>query len=1753
MKNRQVHILGKEGVQKIYVFSGEKSIDKNDATAVPTFIYDDDSVLTIRSKISHYAGILFEDMHLYCRRDLSISIDSLYSTMLSYSGTDYISSTVMRTFYKNLFDARIPVVKNEYYYDDLENLFTDDLKISDTIGVQIKSPEFNELPSIVINPYLYDDADVERLNECKDYVSSNLNDVLFNLPDVIYVVPYCNIDGNLQNNKTYIKCLFPYLHGRNITSRKSYDDEDKIRREMMDYINKPAHDSIDKIHAGIDKTTTRAIDQGVSKMFVYTYTPKCILLNLSNIFKGLHASETTPFIEYYISNHSSMYRIFSNCAIKSTLVPKMAISSIRAILKRTPINQCIRSYGNVDDSTCVELQLRTSSDAIILVTSNNGSLIQDDVFDRIHTYVNDLYGEVRKMFVMPAIINSISNSNCDNINYQWAFKVDDIKITTIKERIMYFKDVFIFSSIDSDTYTLYGRYKRVGNFSEKDSIDSDIITLINCGIYSIADVIARLSNRYDLSRDDATARVKNIINGSEFVSNKRMLRKRRIRTNPGFEMSFELNSFAKTLTVKTMNIREYAYIKEIDGYLRLFVETLTHPEKHQKLLKFLQNRVDSVDSISTSSDVHSKSELIINDMTNDDVQNIRDIDDPANRDEFNQFMELISIAKSDESEQKEEVKSESIDSLDRFLDSIYHDDGGTTGLFANDEHEGFLLASRATGVVNDPVVATDTHGLAGGGKVRDDDLYDFDIRKFSLHPNPVYHRLVKSDPELFETKGKQTYAQSCQWNGRKQPIVMNEKEMDFVRKNHRDAYLNEIKYRGFYYICPRFYSLKHNVPLTEAQAKSGAYGYILPKPLPLAKKQKLLDPDTNIIEFVSRAHFDNNKRYIQKSPGLMSPSKHPSGLCMPCCVTSFDGKEQIRRRKSCIEQEEMITSTRSNYILSPIKSATSYMRYSYLSPELSTLLSSHMKDRALLRYGVNKDFRTDSFMAALSNIHSEGRRIDSSEMRGTLINAITLDVFVAANNGSLVQIFSEDRSTGDPDSEASLLVMKPYRRSATYGNMIKKSRYVRQTLLMMCASCTKFKSYLSDDKNDIGYQYLWDIVCHPNPNLFPSGVNLIVIRKRTNLDITTDALIVCPINHRYTFDRDRPCIILHVNQKSYEPIYLVKVDYTQNIANEHDIMRQFDVRDAKISNILDPIIKIIEKRCQLKSPATYIFKRPVDAKHVANAVIKQGHKVLKQLVHRNGTVLGLVVEGFHGRGVLPTAPSALDSSVPVDAMEFKTPVWRGFHETYKFLSDIAKSSSLPCTPKVKVLERGLIVGLITETDQFVPIAEPEQNVTINDMHEIDGYNYINVDNLETQDIDDDEKVYLNIKIETLYYKCFRRLLNNELMKNSMDQDTLNIESLITNSRYSVKERIESLQSILTRLFGSKVVFANFSKASINALYAKVGTTSRNETSLPCGVDEGDGVVYLFPKQNLLNNKDNSLLYFERYAHELVRNPFMRSHQRCLYYANTETSYSIHDNETVLTKDDFLNMISDNSSSDACEDTSLIKNMPRDMLTKAHANMQLGVDYIITNVFGILTTILPHDSREIVSAQNSNENAISLFKLLFGSTSLERTYEDIPTIVSPADILKILYHEGKSDLFLAKNLTEVLSQSSYYPTLFDYVVSSYYVKYNLIVYFTSNNDVINSNIILLSANSSYFAMIKVSNNIKQNAAQDIRIIMIDGKSILTHEVMLPSTLVQSYKDNVYSTQKFVSMYVNHLHIPNKHRIKLKKQKKLVLRR
>ena len=406
-----------------------------------------------------------------------------------------------------------------------------------------------------------------------------------------------------------------------------------------------------------------------------------------------------------------------------------------------------------------------------------------------------------------------------------------------------------------------------------------------------------------------------------------------------------------------------------------------------------------------------------------------------------------------------------------------------------------------------------------------------------------------------ESDGKfQAYSRICASNLRRQPVILTDKEKEKIDSEHPGSYGNAIHYgtdpnNKYWYICPRYWSLRDRVSLTQEQVDSGRYGSVIPL------DAKTIPPGGNIYELNSSYYKDKDNNYINLNPGFLDENKHSEGYCIPCCFKSWDSASQQKRRKECTEEEsigdkdvkdkdvkdkdvedkvaefeenddksisikksqDINLSKSDEYIKGPEKFPLEKNKWGHLPLILQyflnfdskkcykTKLDTNLKpfQSCLLRRGINNN-KMNSFIACIADIYKDN--ISIQDFKNLLITIITIDIFVNSNNGNLVQLFKSDKSNINLDD----IDIEKYNTSYQYKNIDVNNKKHTNYLKTIIDAYQNFISYINSD-NLIDYTYLWDIICKPNDKLFPEGINMIIFEINNN-DITGDVSIICPTN-----------------------------------------------------------------------------------------------------------------------------------------------------------------------------------------------------------------------------------------------------------------------------------------------------------------------------------------------------------------------------------------------------------------------------------------------------------------------------------------------------------------------------------------------------------------------------------------------------------------------------------------------------------------
>jgi len=742
------------------------------------------------------------------------------------------------------------------------------------------------------------------------------------------------------------------------------------------------------------------------------------------------------------------------------------------------------------------------------------------------------------------------------------------------------------------------------------------------------------------------------------------------------------------------------------------------------------------------------------------------------------------------------------------------------------------------------------------------------------------------------------------------------------------------------------------------ELKSPDCGYVLPKD---AKK---VTPGYYVYEFYKGK---NGKKDYKRYPGFQL-NKHPKGFCRPCCVDKYNTLGRLDAKKQCkqnidvddvkeLEKEvkkQKKTKQEDEYIIAPDKFPISQGRWGYLQPQIQQVLHEVNADcqiskmntnlkpdhPCLLRHGIEINDK-QSFIACLSDILFYGNKNESrvpsiSEMKTNIIGAIDIDNFITFQNGNLVNDF---KSTNLSLETTNIDINnEKYSSSKLYSKIDKSNEVELLYFKKVISAYENFINYLNDDDSIIDHTYLWDIVSKPNNKLFTKGINLIIF-KIPNDDITNNVEILCPTNHYSNefYEIRKPTVFIIKEDKYYEPIY----SYT--ITNKkYNIVKLFNEYDPRLSKnmraVFTEVIKpLFSNFCKpLDSmPNVYKAKRAPILTSLIQKLDKYDYNIIKLVMNFNNKIIGVIAESptpSKLSGFVPCYPSSFSENLK-NNLDFvfmnDLSLWKSYEDTFHFLSQLynksikrrtEKTSDIHCKPMLKVIEDELVVGIITETNQFIQISQPipeseikkDQNIpslkNSDYVVKLDKNKYIASDAIITtaNNVDTERVDYIKkITYETNFYNIFRNTIRILLNDYSNIKIREQIENEILKDYIIYSQKLVKLNKLLRELVKNKIQFIgdeNYYKL-IDEFTTCVVKNKDSCSSSPnlCMFTDNNVCNLILPKKNLITGKENEAIYFDKMSDELIRysriKSFILQPQSFLSFGNV--GYNLRDNEIIM--------------------------------------------------------------------------------------------------------------------------------------------------------------------------------------------------------------------------------------------------------------
>ena len=836
--------------------------------------------------------------------------------------------------------------------------------------------------------------------------------------------------------------------------------------------------------------------------------------------------------------------------------------------------------------------------------------------------------------------------------------------------------------------------------------------------------------------------------------------------------------------------------------------------------------------------------------------------------------------------------------------------------------------------------------------------------------SPYYwqKRMETYDPTLFKTIKNDkfnSYSRICPANVRRQPVILTKEELSKIEEKYPDELKQEdiLKYsategKDFYYICPRYWCFLTNSYISKEDVDKGVCGGIIPQ------NAKTIPKGKYVYEFFSEQSHGTQENYLKHYPTFHSKKRTDEGYYIPCCnrIWNTDAQRKLKKEaeehlllRNKIEEEpnkllikkisprgqlpikqhsvtprseQDIKKQNTNYIIGPERFPIEKNKWGFLPPSIQyffnesafecqvSAINKNIKENhlCLLRMGVENSLN-QSFIACLSTIkyyNTDTSYIPSiSEMKEVIIQSLNIDIFIQLQNGNLITYFGENKRQID-------IYDDKYKSSELYKRVELRGDFFKKVII----AYENFIDYLRNDEVLIDYTYLWDLISIPNPKLFSSGLNLIIL-EIPDTDSTMNVEIVCPSNHysQDIWDSRKSSVFIIKKNNQFEPIFSMfkkkKKLIIQEIIGKY--FTEFNKElPSNIKIILTKIIKpIYLQNCKPlnSNPEHYEFYLPIDLNKIIKEINKKHYTIISQVINFNGKMIGIKVKNKKDvEGIIPCNPSSIQVDLPIQFID--EDIWNTYENTLYFLKKwFHKNSLFPeksknkCNPFCIVVEDSQIIGFLTNTNQFISISVPVPNLPTfipPDVKVIQENNYLlaDIENFERKKDTRRINYIKKIKYETYFFNAFRNIIKILINRFSNLTVRKEIQNVLENKLYFYTFKLKKIIYLLKKITEEYIFFTDdidINKIDIESMSCINNTEDECEKNNICEYSVSKKCVFKVPKKNLITDTSNILYYYSRMADELIRyyktNQFIFQPQVYQNFENVQ--FKLNDNEIIL--------------------------------------------------------------------------------------------------------------------------------------------------------------------------------------------------------------------------------------------------------------
>jgi len=1524
-------------------------------------IHIDDSIGTIKWKIFQEFKETFSlgEIYLFGTKEETLETANIYQEVTQNKKINLTKERIY-TIVSNLVKDDQGIIprfdipeKDIYSYDDLLSLNLNGKKyfINEAIGQKIFL--YTSQYPFTVNPYIVAENDQVLSKRSITTLNSHL---LLNFGKIVGNNIYmCLAKDVLSHHETRndmdktIEIYFPFLYEEGIETLQKLEEK---REELIEKNKKRIKDSLafQDVDLFYDvykerKSELNYKSRGIKSIQIIIHPIYKLKIPLLTVFKLLHATEKTPFIKYNPSTKQEKWlRLYTEThAQDGRKIPYLPKEIIFRLVKTYGKNKTVCVFIKDWNGVCEFEENGNISIRSEFQVSKTIQEISDMIIENVNPVIEHIQSYLEQNGYIISLFRTIESPFVEikQLNFETVIGIKKpIKFNDLKGCM---SSIFITESVNTAKGQFVLRLKRVANFNKLNSMEAFVVEKQENGLRGEEIISELLENYKDLSEKDALDLLKRMASELQV---ERGVRKNdiEVKVNPGFKTILQVNTMTEDVTVTVENINDILYLETVSIYI-------------DSLIRLIQDKKSThvtAGHIKTLCSGNEKTDIVLDDIimpTEESFLDENNKDVGVDLDESGVYEEDMEKAKNaldiffgDDEEDSDEESNSDDNSSDIVIEED-DDDDKSVASFEGDDEEG---ESSIKGGAGDKAEDEEDDGDEKDDDIQKENIKNIDGLRLN---NPYYFqtRIKTKEPRLIlmEDQGKfNSYSRVCQPNTRT-PVLVTQQELNKIKKENPGVVSEEngdvITYGSdptnkYHYICPQYWDLKNETVITEEEIQRNNLQDKI-----LAKNEKTVKNGKYIYQFYQSK--SGEKWY----PGFQADS-HPDGYCLPCCFKKWKTKSHMDLRKKCSSQDNPDQPAgvqppaenrpeKQEYIKGPEKFPLAQGRWGYLPIGVQQLLkgddNSTVRENKpiLLRHGVETS-RNQSFIACVSDAifyakngeSGDSKEVTIKQMKEIILSTLTIDNFPTFQNGNLVTDFSLPTRQVDINSPA-------YKGTKLY-NRLKNNTGAFEKI---CSSFENFIDFINNDKETIDHTYLWDIICKPNDKIFKDGVNLVIL-DIPNKDITADVQIICPTNHytAYPYSSLKSTLFL-VRQDSYfEPVYTYRQETgagTGTGAAEPKIYigKLFKEGTSKVpksvislfNNIVKPFYS--QKCIPFSSlPTKYKMKQPILLNTLIDTIRDIGGYVfVRQIINYQGKVIGITLKkggnagSTLGRVVVPCYPSAIVTGQEYRYMD-DPDNWNTYRNTITFLKDLynASDKKIPCKPAFKMVDGEVVVGILTESNQFIQVNPPTPVSEANDdIPEMRGENYIVADDAigsaisrkKGAKVNDVERIeYIQkIKLETGFFDVFRntvRMLLNDYKNIGIREK---IEQVVKAPYIMYQGKLEQTAILLNELVKSTIIFVdNYDFKTVKEVTTclnKSETTCARESPL-CTVNSGTATCQMvLPKKNLVTGAKNNVNYYLKMADELIRYSRIKSFlfEPQSYLSFRSLDYNLRENEVIL--------------------------------------------------------------------------------------------------------------------------------------------------------------------------------------------------------------------------------------------------------------